>query len=76
MTSPYRAIDESFANATGSDMRLVYGLGVPFAVATALIIAFALVGDMWLLAPLFAMLFVLGAIVIRGIVRMLDDPSE
>jgi hypothetical protein len=72
--SPYTAIDESFDNATGTDLRMIYGLGVPFLVGVLAIVAFALVNELWLAFVLCAVIVVVGGgLVIHGISRMLDD---
>jgi hypothetical protein len=72
-TGPYAAIDESFDNATGTDMRLIYGLGVPFLIGVLGIIAFALIGELWLAFVLLAFVIVGGGVVMYGINRMLGD---
>ena len=71
---PYAAIDESFENATGTDMRLMYGLGVPFVVGVLAIVGFALVPSIWLAFVVCFVVSVLGGLlVMHGIGRMLDD---
>jgi hypothetical protein len=71
---PYAAIDESFENATGTDMRLIYGLGVPVVVGVLAIVAFAFVNQVWLAFVLLLAVVVPGAaLVMHGIGRMLQD---
>jgi hypothetical protein len=72
-TGPYAAIDESFDNATGADLRLIYGIGVPFVLGVLAIVAFALLNQVWLAFVLLFGVVVSGGLVMYGIVRMLDD---
>jgi hypothetical protein len=73
-TGPYAAIDDSFENATGTDMRLIYGMGVPFVLGVLAIVAFALLNQLWLAFVLLALIVVVGGgLVFHGINRMLDD---
>ena len=72
---PYDVIDESFDNATGTDLRLIYGLGIPFLLVVAGIVAFALVNELWLAFVLIAVIVVGGGVVMLGIRHMLDDES-
>jgi len=73
-TGPYAAIDESFDNATGTDMRLIYGLGVPFVLGVLGIVGFALTDELWVGFVVLAMIVVVGGgLVIHGIARMLED---
>jgi hypothetical protein len=72
-TGPYAAIDESFDNATGVDLRLIYGIGVPFVLGVLAIVAFALLNQVWLAFVLLFGVVVSGGLVMYGIGRMLDD---
>lgn len=72
-TGPYAAIDESFENATGVDLRLVYGIGVPFVLGVGAIVAFALINQLWLAFVLLFAIIVAGGLVLHGISRMLAD---
>ena len=72
-TGPYSAIDESFENATGTDLRLIYGIGVPFVLGVLAIVAFALLNQVWLAFVLLFAVVVSGGLVMHGIVRMLGD---
>jgi hypothetical protein len=72
-SGPYSAIDESFENATGVDLRLIYGIGVPFVLGVLAIVAFALLDQVWLAFVLLFAVVVSGGVVMYGITRMLDD---
>lgn len=72
-TGPYAAIDETFENATGTDMRLIYGLGIPLLIGVLGIVAFALINELWLAFVLLALVIVGGGVVMYGINRMLRD---
>ena len=76
-TGPYAAIDESFDNATSTDMRLIYGLGVPFVAGVLGIVAFALINELWVGFVVLALIVVVGGgLVIHGISRMLEDEGD
>ena len=55
------------------DMRMIYGMGVPFLVMTGLIVAALVLGTVWLTAVLIALIGVFTVIVIVGLNHMLDD---
>jgi len=65
------------AVAGSGDQRLLYGIGAPFLVMTALIIAFVLNPTWYFLVLLMASVLGVGGVVIWGILRMLgEDDSE
>jgi hypothetical protein len=67
-------LHENIDELTGvGDARLLYGIGVPFLVMTALIIAFALDPSWYFLVLVMASIFAFGGVVIWGILRMLDE---
>jgi hypothetical protein len=72
-TGPYSAIDETFENATGVDLRLIYGIGVPFVLGVLAIVGFALLDQVWLAFVLLFGVVVCSGLVMHGIKRMLDD---
>jgi hypothetical protein len=71
-------LHEGIDAVTGSgDQRLLYGIGVPFLVMTALIIAFVLNPTWYFLVLLMASVLGVGGVVIWSILRMLgEDDSE
>jgi hypothetical protein len=64
------------AVTNGGDQRLLYGIGVPFLVMTALIIAFVLDPTWYFLALLMASVIAVAGVVIWGILRMLDEDEN
>jgi hypothetical protein len=58
------------------DQRLLYGIGVPFLVMTALIIAFVLHPTWYFLALLMVSVLAMGGVVIWGILRMLGEDDR
>ena len=55
------------------DLRMLYGMGVPFLVMTGLIIAALVLETMWLTGVLMALIGVFTVIVVIGLNHMLDD---
>ena len=70
-------LHESVEAATGAgDQRLLYGIGVPFLVLTAMIIGYALDPSWYFLVLLMASILGAGAVVIWGILRMLSEEER
>ena len=55
------------------DLRMIYGIGVPFLVMTALIIGALLLQAVWLTAVLMLFIVISTAVVLVGLNHMLDD---
>jgi hypothetical protein len=55
------------------DVRLLYGLGVPFFVCTLIIVAALLIGTIWAAAFALASIVVMAAIAVIGITDVLSD---
>ncbi len=55
------------------DLRMIYGVGVPFLAMTGLIGAALVVGAVWLTTVLMALIVVFTAVVLVGLSHMLDD---
>lgn len=55
------------------DLRMIYGVGVPFFVMTLLIIGALVLEAVWLSAVLMVLIAISTAIVVVGINHMLDD---
>ena len=55
------------------DLRMIYGMGVPFLTLTFLIIAALVMQTVWLTAPLMVLIVVFSAVVLVGLNHMLDD---
>jgi hypothetical protein len=55
------------------DVRLLYGLGVPFFVCTLIIIAALLIGTIWAAAFALAAIVVMAVIAVIGVTDVLSD---
>ena len=55
------------------DLRMIYGVGVPFLLMTGLIIAALVLESAWLVAPLMVLIGVFTYVVLVGLNHMLDD---
>ena len=55
------------------DLRMLYGMGVPFLVMTGLIIAALVLETVWLVAILMPLIVVFSVVVMIGLNHMLDD---
>ena len=58
------------------DMRMLYGVGVPFVVMTGLIIAALVLESIWLTAVLMVLIVAFTAVVLIGLSHMLDDEDD
>jgi hypothetical protein len=58
------------------DMRLVYGVGIPFLLVIAGIVAAAVAQSMWLVAPLMIVVIALTAVVMIGFAQMLAEDED
>ena len=61
---------------TAGDSRMLYGMGGPFLLATGLIIAVLLIGEMWLIPFMMLAVFALTALVVWGFSHMLDETGD
>jgi Flp pilus assembly protein TadB len=61
---------------TEGDSRLLYGVGVPFLLATALIIAVLLTGSEILVIPMMLVVVALTAVVVWGFGRMIAEDEN
>ncbi|HEX8122135.1 MAG TPA: hypothetical protein VF549_12800 [Solirubrobacteraceae bacterium] len=55
------------------DLRMIYGVGVPFLVMTGLIVAALVMQSVWLTAPLMVLIALFTVVVLQGLGHMLDD---
>ena len=62
--------------AVGADVRLLYGFAVPIFATVGLIIAFAISGQGWMLGAVAVFMVIALAVVVFGIVGMLDEPDD
>ena len=58
------------------DMRLVYGVGIPFLLVIAGIVAAAVAQSMWLVAPLMIVVIALTGVVMVGFAQMLAEDED
>jgi hypothetical protein len=58
------------------DMRLIYGIFVPFVVVVGLIIALAFSGEELLVIPLMLVLVVMTGVVVVGLNQMMDEDED
>ena len=60
----------------GADVRLLYGFAVPIFATVGFIIAFAVSGQGWMVGAVGVFMLIATAVVVFGIVGMLDEPPE
>ena len=58
------------------DMRMLYGVGVPFITMTFLIIAALVLEAVWLTAVLMVLIVAFTVVVLSGLNHMLDDEDD
>jgi hypothetical protein len=73
---PFRGFDESVERTLGADMRLVYGFAAPILMITGLVVILALSPATWLLVSIMLVELAALAVVVTGIVGMLNEPAE
>lgn len=76
-TSLEPGLHRSLERAAGSgDLRLVYGLGVPFLAATAVIVAALVSGTMWLVALAVLAVIAMAVVIMVEFGQMLDEDDD
>jgi hypothetical protein len=70
----HERLEAKVEHALGTgDLRMLYGVGVPFLIMTFLIIGALVTEAVWLTAPLMVLIGVFTAVVLVGLNHMLDD---
>ena len=72
-STPQDPLQETMERHLGADVRFLYGLAVPFLLATALIVVGVLAGGTWVVPVLVVILIALTGLVLREISRVLDE---
>ena len=68
------SIHHTVERAFGSgDLRLLYGMGVPFLLVIGITILMWATNASWMIVPLFAVIFLFTGIVLLGLSKMLRD---
>ena len=68
--SLHHKVEDAFGSG---DLRLLYGMGVPFLLVIAVTIVMWATGASWVIFPLFATIFAFTGVVLLGLSRMLGD---
>ncbi len=73
----HERLEAKVENVLGTgDMRMIYGVGVPFLLMTFLIIGALVLEAVWLTAVLMVLIGVFTAVVLVGLNHMLDDEDD
>lgn len=72
----FRAFDHSVERLLGADFRLLYGMSVPVALLVALVVALSVSHSTWLLVLLVLLEIAALALVIYGLLGMLNEPAD
>jgi hypothetical protein len=75
-TATHERLHARVERTTGADLRLIYGLGVPAAIATALIIATIVTEQAWLLPLVMLVVIVMVGVICVGMSQMLGEDGE
>ncbi len=74
---PTETLHEHVERVTeAGDLRLVYGIGVPFLLVVAAIVGFLVLGNWWLAPALAVVLIVMIGVIIAGFTQMLEEDDD
>ncbi len=75
-SNPYERFDSSMESWLGADLRLIYGMAVPILMVTGLILLLALNPTTWMVVAVLLLELGACAVVIRGILAMLNGGED